>query len=160
VHVGVIQFGIMAAETAGEEGGHGGSGLASPVFFHIGPVPISEHIFSAWVVMAVLVVLSILATSRMRLVPRGFQNLVEVIIEQLMNTIQQTAGPTGRRFAPVVMTAFLFILAANWLGTLPFFGNIRGFKSPNSNLNITASMAVVIFFRVQFYALRTLGIGG
>ena len=78
--------------------------------------------------MAVLVVLSILATSRMRLVPRGFQNLVEVIIEQLMNTIQQTAGPTGRRFAPVVMTAFLFILAANWLGTLPFFGNIRGLQ--------------------------------
>jgi len=162
VQFGVIQlsqFSVMAAETA-EEGGHGGSDLASPIFFHIGPIPISEHIFSAWVVMAVLVVASLVATRGMKLVPRGFQNLVETVIELLMQTIEQVAGPKGRQFAPVVMTAFLFILSANWLGTLPFFGNIRGFKSPNSNLNITASMAVVVFFLVQYYAIRTLGVGG
>jgi len=156
-----LQLGLMAV-AAQEEGGHGGSELASPILFHIGPVPISYHIFSAWVVMAVLVILSIVATRSMKLVPRGFQNLVEAIIETLMNTIEQTAGRTGRKFAPLVMTAFLFILTANWLGTTPFFGEsgIRGLRSPNSNLNITASMAVVVFFVVQFYALRTLGVGG
>jgi F-type H+-transporting ATPase subunit a len=152
----------MMATAAQEEGGHagGGSSLGSSVFFHIGPMPISEHVFSAWVVMAVLVILSLVVTRNMSLVPRGFQNLVEVIIETLMNTIQQTAGPSGRKFAPLVMTAFIFILSANWLGTTPFFGNIRGFKSPNSNLNITGSMAVVVFFVVQYFAIRSLGIGG
>ena len=74
----------------------------------------------------------------MQLVPRGLQNFMEVIVEGLMGLIEQTAGPKGRAFAPVVMTAFLFILAANWIGTMPFFGNINGFESPNSNLNITA----------------------
>jgi F-type H+-transporting ATPase subunit a len=158
--VQLSQIGMMAVAAAEEAGGHGGEGLASPVFFHIGPLEISEHIFSAWVVMAVLVILAILATRNMQLVPKGIQNFMEVVVEQLMGLIEQTAGSRGRAFAPVVMTAFLFILAANWIGTLPFFGNIKGFKSPNSNLNITASMAIIVFFLSQFFAIKTNGVPG
>jgi F-type H+-transporting ATPase subunit a len=110
--------------------------------------------------MAVLVIVSILATRNLKMVPTGLQNLVETIIEALLGIIDQTAGPKGRSFAPVVMTAFLFILSANWLGTLPFFGHVKGFESPNSNLNITASMAVIVFVLCQFFAVKTLGVGG
>jgi F-type H+-transporting ATPase subunit a len=159
--VQIPQFVIQAVAAAEEAGEHGeGSGLVSPVLFHLGPIDISYHIFSAWVVMAVLVILSIVATRNMQLVPRGLQNLMEVIVETLMGLVEQTAGPKGRSFAPVVMTAFLFILASNWLGTLPFFGHVKGFESPNSNLNITASMAVIVFILCQYYAVKTLGVGG
>src|SRR5438045_9230646 len=104
----------MAVAAAEEGSGEGGVSLASSVFFHIGPIPISEHIFSAWVVMAVLVILSLVATRSMKLVPRGFQNLVELLIETLLGLIEQVAGPKGRTIAPVIMTAFLFLLWANW----------------------------------------------
>jgi F-type H+-transporting ATPase subunit a len=160
--VQLSQIGVMAVAAAEEaaEGGHGSEGLASPVFFHLGPLEISEHIFSAWIIMAVLVILSILATRNMHLVPKGIQNFMEVVIEGLMGLVEQTAGPKGRAFAPVVMTAFLFILAANWIGTMPFFGNIKGFKSPNSNLNITASMAIIVFILCQVFAIKTNGVPG
>jgi F-type H+-transporting ATPase subunit a len=160
--VQLSQISMMAVAAAEEaaEGGHGSEGLASPVFFHLGPLEISEHIFSAWVVMAVLVILAILATRSMHLVPKGLQNFMEVVVEGLMGLIDQTAGPKGRAFAPVVMTAFLFILAANWIGTMPFFGNIKGFKSPNSNLNITASMAIIVFILCQVFAIKTNGVPG
>jgi len=156
-----VQFSQLSVmQAASEEGGHGGVSLTSPIFFYIGPIPVSEHIFSAWVTMAVLVILAVLATRNMRIVPRGIQNLMELAVEMLLGIIEQTAGPKGRQFAPVVMTAFLFILTANWLGTTPFFNNIRGLKSPNSNLNITGSMAIVVFVLVQMYSIRTNGIGG
>ena len=149
---------VAAAEEAGEHGE--GSGLVSPVLFHIGPIEISYVIFSAWIVMVVLVIASILATRNMQLVPRGLQNFMEAIVEALMGLIEQTGGRKGRSFAPVVMTLFLFIITANWMGTLPFYGNVKGFQSPNSNLNITASMAVVVFILCQYYAVKTLGAGG
>src|SRR5687768_16888586 len=142
----------MMAVAAAEEAAEGHGGLESHVFFHIGPLEISEHVFSAWIVMAVLVILSILATRNMQMVPRGLQNFMEVVVEALMNLIVSTAGPRGKAFAPVVMTAFLFILAANWIGTMPLFGNVNGFESPNSNLNITAAMAIIVFVLSQFYA--------
>jgi F-type H+-transporting ATPase subunit a len=157
--VQIPQIVIQAVAAAEEEAAHG-SGLQSNVFFHIGPLEITEHIFSAWIVMAVLVILSILATRNMQLVPRGLQNFMEVIVEGLMGLITSTAGQRGKAFAPVIMTAFLFILAANWIGTMPMFGNINGFESPNSNLNITAAMAIIVFVLSQFYAIMTNGIGG
>lgn len=150
---------VQAVAAAEEEVVHG-SGLESHIFFRIGPLEITEHIFSAWIVMAVLVILSILATRNMQMVPRGLQNFMEVVVETLMNLIVSTAGPRGKAFAPVVMTAFLFILAANWIGTLPLFGNINGFESPNSNLNITAAMAIIVFVLSQFYAIKTNGLVG
>lgn len=153
------QISMMAVAAAEEAGGHG-EGLAPHVFFSIGPIPVTEHVFSAWIVMAVLVLTSILVTRNLKLVPRGFQNVVELVIETWMGMIHQTAGAKGRRFAPVVMTAFIFILAANWIGTTPLFGNVPGFKSPNSNLSITAAMAIVVFLLVQYFAVRTLGLGG
>ena len=151
---------VVQAVAAAEEAAEGQSALESSVFFHIGPLAISEHVFSAWVIMAVLVILSFLATRNMQMVPRGLQNFMEVVVEGLMGLIDQTAGPRGRGFAPVVMTAFLFILAANWIGTMPFFGNMVGFKSPNSNLSITLSMAIIVFVLSQFFAIKTNGIGG
>jgi F-type H+-transporting ATPase subunit a len=147
----------LVVRAAEEDAGHG---IGSKTFFYIGPVPISEAIFSAWVAMAVLVILSILGTRNMQRVPSGLQNLLELIVETWMGMIERTAGPAGRSFAPVVMTAFLFILTANWLGTTPFFGNIKGFKAPNSDLNVTAAMAVIVFVLTQYYALKSLGIGG
>jgi F-type H+-transporting ATPase subunit a len=158
-HVGQISaMAVAAAETA-EEGGHG-AGLTPHVFFHIGPIPVIDQVFSAWVVMAVLLLIAFLATRNLQMVPRGLQNAVELLIETWMGMIKQTAGANGRKFYPVVLTAFIYILAANWIGTTPFFGNIRGFQSPNSNLSMTAAMAIVVFFLVQFFAIKTLGVGG
>jgi F-type H+-transporting ATPase subunit a len=149
---------VAAAEEAGEQGGS--EGLASPIFFHLGPIPVSYHIFSAWVVMAVLLIVAILATRNMKLVPTGLQNFVEAVIELLLGLIEQTAGARGRAFAPVVMTSFLFILLSNWMGTLPLYGHVPGFESANGNLNVTAAMAIVVFVLCQIFAIRTNGIGG
>lgn len=155
------QISMMAVAAAEEAGEHGGSeGLTSPIFFHLGPIPVSYHIFSAWVVMAVLVIVAILATRNMKLVPTGLQNFVEAIIELLLGLIDQTAGAKGKQFAPVVMTAFLFILTSNWMGTLPLYGHVPGFESANSNLNVTAAMAIFVFVLCQVFAIRTNGVLG
>src|SRR3954452_19178181 len=115
----------MAVAAQEAEGGSHGQSLVSDVVLRIGPLEITNHILAAWLVMLVLVVVAILATRNMKLVPSGLQNLAEVIVEGLRDLITQVAGSHGRLFAPVVMTLFLFILSANWLGTLPIFENIR-----------------------------------
>jgi F-type H+-transporting ATPase subunit a len=164
------QITAMSVAAAEEAGGHG-SGLSSQVVMRLGPLEISNHILSAWFVMLVLVIVAFLATRNMKVVPTGLQNFAEVIVEALVGLIQQTAGSKGRAFAPVVMTAFLFILASNWLGTMPIFENIYVedaathahaglLKSPNSSLNVTASMAIIVFLLAQFFAIKTNGFGG
>jgi F-type H+-transporting ATPase subunit a len=135
--------------------------IAANTIFHIGPVPVTNTIFSAWIAMAVLVILSILATHSMKLVPSGLQNLMEYAVELLLTVCESTMGSRkGRRFFPVVATSFLFILAANWIGLFPGFGDTPWLRSADSDLNVTASMAIIVFVIAQFYAIRSEGIGG
>jgi len=85
---------------------------------------IPNTIIATWVTMAVLVVVSVLATRNMQLVPGGLQNLVEMVIEMLHNFFEGMAGERTRQFFPVVATFFLFIIVSNWMGLLPGYGSI------------------------------------
>ncbi|MGE5619380.1 MAG: F0F1 ATP synthase subunit A [Sphingomonadaceae bacterium] len=131
--------------------------VEATTLFFIGPVPVTNTIFSAWITMGVLVLGSILATRRMRLVPTGFQNLVEYVVELLLALCESTAGRRGRQFLPFVATAFLFILFSNWMGLLPGYGDTPWLRSANSDLNVTASMAIIVFLLVQGWALKAQG---
>lgn len=99
--------------------------LKAEALFEVGPVPITNTMVTSWIVVLFLVVLSYLATRRMRLVPRGLQNLVESVVEALYRLVENTAGEKhARRFFPVVATIFLYALVANWFGLLPFFTTV------------------------------------
>ena len=86
---------------------------------------VTNTMVATWAAIVVLVGLSLLVRRRMREVPGRLQNLAEVIIEFFLGLTESVAGPSlARRFFPLVMTIFLFIVTANWLGILPGFGTI------------------------------------
>jgi len=105
-----------------------------------------------WFVMGVLALFSVLATRRMNILPGGFQNVMEVIIEGFDNLLVETMGPEGRKFFPLIATLGLYILTSNLIGLIP------GFESPTANLNTTASMALVVFVMTHVVGIRIHGI--
>jgi F-type H+-transporting ATPase subunit a len=124
------------------------------VLFTIAGLPVTNTLFTSWIVVAVLIACAFVSTRRMQLVPRGLQNLAEGIVEVLLALGEQVAGPRARAFLPLVATLFLFILFSNWIGIFPGFGSTRLLRSPNSDLSITAAMALIVFFWVQAVGLR------
>src|SRR5919198_1174936 len=105
-------------------------------------------------VIAILVLFAFFSTRNMKEIPSGVQNFWELIVELWVGVTEQTMGPRrGRRFMPLVATAFLFILFSNWFGTLPIgylsITNAEGepvplFRSSDSDLNVTAAMAIMM----------------
>ncbi|MBI4299374.1 MAG: F0F1 ATP synthase subunit A [Chloroflexi bacterium] len=86
---------------------------------------ITNSMLATWVTILVLISVALLVRRRLSLVPRGLQNLVEVIFEAFLGLVESVAGAEkGRRFFPLVITIFLFIVTANWLGILPGFGTV------------------------------------
>lgn len=86
---------------------------------------------TAWITIVVLLVISYFATRRMKEVPTGLQNLVEVFLEFFLDLCERIAGAErARRFFPLVMTIFLFIMVSNWIGILPGFGTIGWIEAP------------------------------
>ena len=135
VVVGIIFLLSLAGGALGNEFGGGflGSPLAhiqlpaesitaEPV---IGGFHITNTMIATWAAIVLLVVVSYFATRRLSDVPRGLQNVVEVIIEGFLGLAESVAGPEkARRFLPLVLTIFIFVVASNWLGILPGFGTI------------------------------------
>jgi F-type H+-transporting ATPase subunit a len=159
-----------------QEGGQAAQSTSSTpqpppeTLFFVGPAPVTNTTFTCWVVIIILVLFAWSSTRAMKVMPSGAQNLWEMILELWVGIAERTMGHRrGRRFLPLVVTAFLFILFANWFGTLPLsyitIHNVEGevvplFRSPNSDLNVTAAMAIMMIGIAEFFELRSLGLLG
>lgn len=113
-----------------------------------------ENVFFAWVIAAALVIVAFIGTRKRTEVPGPFQNLLETVVEKLEIFVTDVLGERGKKFVPFIGTLFLYILCQNLIGLIP------GMKSPTSNLNTTAALAITVFFYVQFTGLRENGIIG
>ncbi len=99
--------------------------VPAEVLWKVGPLNITNTMFTAWVVMATIIILSLLATRGMKLLPSGLQNFVEASVGFLYDQVVEIAGEkNGRKFFAVIATFFLFIIVSNWMGLLPFFNAI------------------------------------
>jgi F-type H+-transporting ATPase subunit a len=124
------------------------------VVFTLGGLVITNTLLTSWIAVALLIIFAVVATRNMRLVPSGLQNCGETIVELVLGLGEQAVGAQARRFLPLVATLFLYIWVANWIGILPGVGSIPVLRSANSDLSITAAMAVIVFIWVQVTGLR------
>lgn len=149
--------------------------LAAERIFTIFKMPITNTLLMSWIAMAVLILISVLATRKLKLVPRGIQNFVEAIIEFILDFINQITGnrKEAEKFFPLVTTIFVFILLSNWLGLVPGVGTIGFFevahagsneqvfiplfRSANSDLNMTLALAIVSVLATQIFGIITIG---
>ncbi len=96
----------------------------------IGDFYITNTMLATWITILVLLLITLKVRRGISEVPGRFQGLVEVFLEFFLNLAEGIAGrDRARRFFPLVMTIFLFILTANWLGILPGFGSVGRVES-------------------------------
>lgn len=99
--------------------------LKAEPLFTIGPLQFTNSMLFTLIIIVALTLFYWLATRRMRLVPRGIQNVGEALVEFLLGTVEGTAGKrVGRRIFPLIATLFIFIIVANWSALLPGVGTI------------------------------------
>ena len=96
----------------------------------LGDFNLTNTILSSWIATVVIVVLAYLATRKMGLLPRGWQNFVEAIVEWFFGLVESIAGPKhSRRFFPLIATIFLFVIVNNWISLVPGFGTLGKMES-------------------------------
>src|SRR5712691_2964057 len=130
---------------------------------------VTKHVLMLWLVAAIVFVIVTWAVRRYlkqdRLIPAGFMNALEYVVEFVRDTIVQPN--VGRKWVntwtPLILTFFLFILCANAIGLIPIFevvalldryvlhtGDdsflkhlVHGGSTATANFNVTAALATV-----------------
>ena len=111
-------------------------------------------LFSLFVAL-VLSLVAFFATRRRQMIPGPLQNGVEYVVELLYDFVVGILGPKyGPRYVPYLGTLFVYILAMNLFGLIPFM------DSPTSSLNVTVGLALCTFLYVQYTGIRELGVLG
>ncbi len=87
---------------------------------------ITNSLISAWIAMAVVILVAWLGTRNLTTVPSSrLQNLVEGVVGWLLDLVQDMAGKNrGRMVFPLIATIFIFLLIGNWTSLTPIFGTI------------------------------------
>lgn len=145
--------------------------LAAETVFHLGPIPVSNSIITTWIVVLLLIV-GATFLRKAKVIPRGFQNLVEALFEGalgIMDSVTQD-HKLSEKYFPFIFTFFIFILTGNWFGLLPGVGSI-GFheihagqetfvpllRGPAADLNFTLALALISVIATQIIAIVALG---
>ena len=131
---------------------------SSAVLFSIGPVEVSGAVVTTWVIIALLALLSWLATRRLKDVPGPIQTIAEMAVSSLDNFVTGVLGKVrARKYFPLFATFFIFIIISNYTGILPGAGKIKGFSVPTSSLSVTAGLALIAITATHVIGVKEVG---
>lgn len=97
-----------------------------------------------WMGFAILgiVALLVLGTSRRAIVPSRWQSIAELAYGFIYKMLEDICGKEGVKYFPYVMTLFMFIVTANFLGLLPMS------FTTTSQFAVTVVLALAVFLTV------------
>ena len=75
-----------------------------------------DTLIATWITMAIVIIITMLATRGRKLVPSGIQNGVEALLEGLESQLSPTLGKHWPMVSSLLFTFFLFIFIGNELG--------------------------------------------
>lgn len=116
----------------------------------------------SWLVIALILIASLLATLNVNQVPRNtWQNVMEVIVEYVQGIAKNQMGHNYTEWVPFVGTLFLFILISNWLGALVPWKLIHlpegELAAPTNDINTTISLALATSITYFYAGLKKRG---
>jgi len=147
--------------------------LAAETVFHIGNFPVTNTLLMTLILSLIIIISSYFLKNNLKLIPRGFQNIVEYILEAFLNLIDSVTHnrKQSNKFFPIVVTIFIFVILSNWIELAPGLGTIgineahNGkivlipfIRSVSADLNATLAIALISVFSVQFLGIATIGI--
>lgn len=125
------------------------SAVPESIEYHL---PFDASLLMTGLALAVIGLFSLAATKKITLVPKGAQNVLEVLLKVIYHFAHEMVGPKASNYYPLFTMLFFFILISNLLGLIP------GLFSSTSKLSVTAGLALVVFFSTHYFGIKERGL--
>lgn len=118
---------------------------------------ISETIVVTWVVMLILILFALVVRlfilRKFKTVPKGFQNVLEMIVAFFEKFAQSALGKKGSMFAAYIFTVAVMIFCTSLV-------ELFGVRAPATDINFTIALSGMSFILINAYGIWTTGILG
>ena len=108
-----------------------------------------------WMALAVLgiIAMMVLGTRSRAIVPSRSQSIAELAYGFIYKMVEDVAGKDAVKFFPYIMTLFMFIVFANFLGLIPMS------FTTTSHFAVTVVLALLVFLTVTIVGFVKNGVG-
>jgi F-type H+-transporting ATPase subunit a len=124
----------------------------SHVLFKIGIIEITDTVVVTWGIMLFIGLASWLITRKLLSSPGKIQTLAEGLVAIVETAVKQVLPQHYRHVIPFIMALWIFLVLANLIGLIP------GLHSPTRDLSLTTGLAILVFFSVHWFGIRSQGI--
>ncbi|WP_457594818.1 F0F1 ATP synthase subunit A [Hydrogenimonas sp.] len=126
------------------------------VFTYFGLISHSHgFLFVTHVLLTAIIALALakMAMKSLRLVPTGTQNVMEAYLLGIIAMGRDVIGESNaKKYLPLIATIGIIVFIGNVLGIIP------GFESPTGNINMTLTLALIVFIYYNYEGIRKHGI--
>jgi F-type H+-transporting ATPase subunit a len=143
---------VIASETEGHGGKPELPSILGMLTGNQGPIYHWVNVIYAFVIGIFLSIIALIVYAKRQMVPGPFQNFIEMLVEGMFNFLHGILGDEAKRYVPFLGTIFFYVLCMNLMGIIP------GGHSPSTSINITASLAILVFLYAQYTGIRRQGI--
>ena len=117
----------------------------------------STTVISTWYAMAALIVVAIIlrltVVRKLRDLPSGAQNVLEIIVETISKYTNSQVHGIGEILGSYIFSIGALMVACAWL-------ELFGLRAPTSDITMTFAMALVTFVLINWYGIKKKGVGG
>jgi F-type H+-transporting ATPase subunit a len=134
-------------------------------YWQLGNLKVHGQVFLvSWIVIGLLVIASLLATSNIQRIPSGIQNFMEYALEFVRDIAKNQLGEKEYRpWVPFIGTLFLFIFVCNWSGALVPWKLIKlpegELAAPTNDINTTVALALLVSLAYFYAGFKRAGLG-
>lgn len=146
--------------------------FAEPIT-HLGDFAITNSLMTSWIAVGIIILLSVAIRIKLKIIPKGIQNVFEALIEQALKLADQVTNDRklSLKIFPLVFTIFIFILINNWLGIIPGVGSIGLIETAHgesvfvpflrgatADINTTLALAIFAVIGSNIFGIAMIGL--
>lgn len=118
---------------------------------------VSETLLFTWVVLLILIIAAVIirlfVIPRFKTVPRGIQNVLEIVVSTCEKFTDSQLGKRGAAFAAYIFTVALVIVSTSFI-------ELFGFRPPATDINFTIALALMSFVLINAFGFYYTGFFG
>jgi F-type H+-transporting ATPase subunit a len=114
---------------------------------------ITNAVIYLWVGALIVFILFYVAAKRAKKEPEGLQTLAEILIGMATGHLCGQIGEKGKKYYYLILTIFTYIIVTNLVGLIPKPEILKPY-TPTTNINVTFSMAIVVFVLTQYLGIK------
>ena len=124
------------------------------IFGFLGHNPYVQLIVHATLAALLSIIVARLATKKLELVPSGCQNVMEAVVSGMLYIGKDVASEkVARKYLVLAGSLAIFIFFGNLMEIVP------GFEPPTGNVNLTLTLALIVFIYYHFEGIKAQGLG-